>query len=252
MLRHIMPLVNAFPYIKYVEPFAGGASVYFALKKENAKTYILNDMDDQILNFYYQCQTNSAALIEMVKARAVASRTLNIHAKDIFYGRHQTDNTERAWAVFYLLRTNWNGAFSMPLCAKYSIVTGLENKAAELEARCRDIGKCVIEATNGVEMLRRYDKPDTLFYCDPPYVNTEQFHYEGFRQADLDELLEKLVTLEGGFILSHYNSEPLRNWAAQHGFQCDVIKTKISIAVATLGKEREELLIYNFARRALL
>lgn len=252
MLQHIMPLVNAAPFERYAELFAGGASVYFALPKDSRKTYILNDADNNILNFYLQCKQNSAALVRLVDDRCVASRTLNSHAKEVFDGAIAADNVERAWAVFYLLRTNWQHIFERIFYADHSTAKSLTKTAQELAARCEDIKVAVLECTDGVDLIRRYDSIDTLFYLDPPYVSTAQFHYCGFTQAHLDALLAKLIGLQGRFILSHYNSPQLREWAADNGFACDVIDTKISLALATGNKARQELLIYNFARGGLL
>lgn len=54
-------------------------------------------------------------------------------------------------------------------------------------------------------MIDRYDAPDTLFYCDPPYANTDSSPYVNqYEDSDWARLVERLERIQGSFILSHY------------------------------------------------
>ena len=48
MLKHILPLIP--PHRIYIEPFCGGAAVFFA--KQPAQLSIINDTNKEIVNFY--------------------------------------------------------------------------------------------------------------------------------------------------------------------------------------------------------
>lgn len=104
---------------------------------------------------------------------------------------------------------------------------------------------------DAVTLIKRYDSPETLYYLDPPYVSTAQFHYDGYTQENLDELLTTLTELKGGFIFSHYFSKALADWSDAHGMSHDIIDTQASIGMATGDKTRQEILIYNFSQRGL-
>lgn len=55
--------------------------------------------------------------------------------------------------------------------------------------------------------LKTYDRPDALFYLDPPYLGTEKL-YEGiFGWEDHLRLAANLKELKGRFVLS-YNDDP--------------------------------------------
>jgi DNA adenine methylase len=74
MLRHILPLIPL--HDKYVEPFCGGAAVFFA--KQQAKLEIINDKNGEVVNFYRCCKDNMPALqrrvASILHARAIHRR----------------------------------------------------------------------------------------------------------------------------------------------------------------------------------
>jgi DNA adenine methylase len=53
------------------------------------------------------------------------------------------------------------------------------------------------------QVLRRYDRPETLFFIDPPYLGTEHYYGEGlFSSDDHQRLADQLGQLKGQFILT--------------------------------------------------
>ncbi|WP_418431381.1 DNA adenine methylase [Blautia sp.] len=55
--------------------------------------------------------------------------------------------------------------------------------------------------------MRRYDRPETLFYVDPPYFQAEKYYAEGFGETDHIRLKEVLDKMQGRFVLT-YNDCP--------------------------------------------
>src|SRR5690606_1000527 len=61
----------------------------------------------------------------------------------------------------------------------------------------------VIECLPWRDFIRRYDRPATLFYLDPPYWGGEADYGAGlFDRAEYAELAEVLSGLQGRFILT--------------------------------------------------
>src|SRR5476651_1781212 len=59
-------IIQMFPeHRTYVEPFAGGAQVFF--HKAPSKVEVLNDLDGEIVNFYRVCQWHHEELIRQFK-----------------------------------------------------------------------------------------------------------------------------------------------------------------------------------------
>lgn len=59
-------------------------------------------------------------------------------------------------------------------------------------------------------MIKQYDRPDALFYCDPPYHTTERHYAEQFSVADHYRLNSVLTALKGRFILSYNDDDFVR------------------------------------------
>ena len=60
-------------------------------------------------------------------------------------------------------------------------------------------------------LIRHYDRPVSLFYCDPPYHNTEGFYRnvgeKGFTEEDHIRLRDALLNIQGKFLLSYNDDE---------------------------------------------
>lgn len=53
------------------------------------------------------------------------------------------------------------------------------------------------------QLIRRYDRPHTLFYLDPPYWGcTDDYGRNVFSEADFERLSDLLKAIQGRFILS--------------------------------------------------
>ncbi len=62
-------LVSLIPaHTTYVEPFAGGAQVFF--HKPRSKVEVLNDLDDEIVNFLRACQRHPHELSRILRWQA--------------------------------------------------------------------------------------------------------------------------------------------------------------------------------------
>src|SRR5689334_17591644 len=85
------------PHRTYVEPFAGGAQVFF--HKQPSEVEILNDLDGEIVNFFRICQWHHNELIHCLKywpaARSLYNRLVTVDPL------HLTD-VQRAARFLYL------------------------------------------------------------------------------------------------------------------------------------------------------
>ena len=84
-----------------------------------------------------------------------------------------------------------------------------------------------IEALDWREFLRRYDKPFTLFYLDPPYWGHETDYGRGvFARKDFARMAAALRGLKGRFILSLNDQPEVRKTFA--GFEIEEVATLYS------------------------
>ncbi|MTH94629.1 DNA adenine methylase, partial [Roseibium sp. RKSG952] len=66
----------------------------------------------------------------------------------------------------------------------------------------------MIENLSYAEFIPCYDRPDTLFYCDPPYYDCESDYGEGlFAKCDFETLVQLMRQASGKVLLS-INDKP--------------------------------------------
>src|ERR1700710_573815 len=66
----ILPMIP--PHTTYVEPFSGGAQIFF--RKEPAKVEVLNDLDGELVNFYRVCQSHYEELLRYLRFTLISRR----------------------------------------------------------------------------------------------------------------------------------------------------------------------------------
>jgi len=94
----------------YVEPFAGGASIFFA--KPKVKNNCLNDIDVDLMNCFLIIRDYPEKLIERLKDEK-ASKERHGYYKNVFKAKTKLDRAVR-W--FYLNRTSYSGIMNMQNC----------------------------------------------------------------------------------------------------------------------------------------
>lgn len=102
MLKHILPLIPE--HRLYTEAFCGGAAVFFA--KIPAEAEIINDMNNDLTNFYWQAQVNYHAL-KMEIDKTLHSRWQHEYANFILSSGDIFTPVQRAWAVWVLSKMSF-------------------------------------------------------------------------------------------------------------------------------------------------
>ena len=94
----------------YIEPFAGGASIFFAKKK--AEKNWLNDIDNDLVNCLKIIRDYPNELIDRLKGE-VATKERHYFYKNEFKPITELDRSVR-W--FYLNRTSYSGIMNLQNC----------------------------------------------------------------------------------------------------------------------------------------
>jgi DNA adenine methylase len=102
-----------------------------------------------------------------------------------------------------------------------------------------------IENTDWPDLVKRYDRPHTFFYCDPPYLETAGYASE-FGLADHAKLAQVLRGIEGKYLLSINDHPAIRN--LYKGLTIRPIQTTYTVSrdKSAAAAERGELLIANY------
>jgi DNA adenine methylase len=109
----------------------------------------------------------------------------------------------------------------------------------------RRLGGVTIECLDYADLIKRYDRPWTLFYCEPPFIGSEEIYATAFHTEDHERLAKLLKKIKGKFILS-YNDHP-DVWRFYEGLQFKQVKGHYSISREPNGRRSfGELIITNF------
>jgi DNA adenine methylase len=256
MLRHILPLIPE--HQVYVEPFAGGAAVFWA--KHPVAIEVLNDRNGEIVNFYQTLQTNGEALVKLIVATP-HSRSLHRKADFIYTNPELFTPLERAWAVWVqctmsfasIIQGGYGYGRTPSASGKDTTTMRVANRReaweTNLEALKARLRLVQIEHNDALKVIQSRDSAVAFHYVDPPYINADQGHYKGYTESDFAALLACLGQLEGKFLLSCYDGPMLREHAARHGWIVDThTKPLCAQKMATGGKRisKVEVLARNY------
>ena len=174
----------------YCEPFAGGASVFFA--KEPSRLSILNDADAEVINTLRQIRDKVEELIELLQG-IEATKENHAYYKNEYKPKCKL---ERALRWFYLNRTSYSGIMRQENCywgygRKYSMrpenwpphLRTVSDRLQGVELTCKDFESVVDSVPDGCFM-----------FVDPPYYAADQkkFYACAFEHEDHIRLLECL------------------------------------------------------------
>ena len=201
----------------FCDVYGGSAAVFINRHPTEAETY--NDLDGELVNFFRVLRDQPDELIRMVGLTPFSrqelaeactptpdlppierARRFYVRARQTRTGLAQT-SSEGRWAHCVLTsRAGMAGAVSRWLGA----VEGLPQIAQRLQ-------RVQIENAPALEVLERYDTPQTLFYLDPPYVHTSRSDSSAYRHEMSDEdhrgLASLLHRISGRAVLSGYRCE---------------------------------------------
>jgi DNA adenine methylase len=122
------------------------------------------------------------------------------------------DRVKRAWAVLMLANSYYgamlDGMFSFDRNGKISLRLNNRRETFDVDCAIR-LQNTTIECCDALRIIQTYNTPETFFYCDPPYVGTNQGHYDGYTQDDFEQLLNMLSKVQGKFLLSSYRNPAL-------------------------------------------
>lgn len=197
-------IVEQFPddIDRYIEAFGGGGSVLF-YKENHAKLEVYNDFNSDLVNLF-RCIKYHRAELQREISGYFNSREIfdEIKAKMKISG---FTDIQRA-AMFYVqIKISYGSNVRTFCCRKNNLSS---NYLEQVEKR---LEKVVIENKDFENLIKVYDCPKSLFYCDPPYRKTENYYYNAtFTKQDHERLKAVLSQIKGRFILSYNDDEYIR------------------------------------------
>ena len=230
-------------YGRYIEVFGGAGWVLF--HKTPEKFEVFNDANGNLVNLYRCVRKNPGKLIHylkyMINARDDFRRIVKQRKSGIFGKFHDYD---RAAKFYYLIRFSYGHKTDQyccrpePMWSKFPLI---ERAAARLQS-------VAVENRDFEELIKLYDRPESFFYCDPPYYSTESFYNDvDFSRKDHERLRDTLLECEGKFLVSYNDCPEIRKLWDAPGIYIEEITRANNLALRyENGAEYHELFISNY------
>lgn len=236
-------VISHFPEHKvYCEPFFGSGAVFF--KKEPSYIETINDVDGNIVNLFRVCREQPEALARAMELTPFAREEF-VDCYDMTVGdaveraRRALVRYHQSFGTTNSSKKSWRNVqtYGGPRCA--TMWNYLPDTIIECCQRLKD---AQIENIDAIELIKRYNSPNTLLYCDPPYLQRlrkKNMYAHEFSEERHVELLGVLKQSNSMVVLSGYDDElyndTLKGW-----------RTAEKDTIAQMGLHRTEKLWMNF------
>ena len=229
-------------YKRYIEVFGGAGWVLFH-KPPGNDFEVFNDFNGNLVNLY-RCVREQPEALRNELRYMLNSRLDFEYMKGMLHSRAVLPDVRRAAYYYALIRYSYaagTSTFGSQPHAMWNNFPLIESAAGRLQ-------KVVIENKDCVKLIRQYDRPESFFYCDPPYYNADQYYEadssDGFDHAGL---ADALLGIKGKFLLSYNDCPEIRALYDRPGIVVEGISRLSNIAQRyENGKQYPELLISNY------
>lgn len=175
LLADILPNVPS-DYDEYIEPFAGGGALFFALQPNKAK---LNDINEELINTYIQVRDNVDDVIDALYHKQEK------HDKEFYYAvrsmnSSQMNDVNRAARFIYLNKTCYNGLHRVNKQGQFNVPIGnyVNPKILDednLKACSKTLGNTELFSMNYRDFLKAHSNKSSFVYLDPPYIPVSEY-----------------------------------------------------------------------------
>ncbi|EED3920279.1 DNA adenine methylase [Salmonella enterica subsp. enterica serovar Give] len=239
LAKHILPLFPA--HTCYVEPFCGAAALYFL--KTPSKIEVINDINGELVNLYRVVKHHLEEFVRQFKW-ALVSRQIYKWLQDM--PEETLTDIQRAARFYYLQKQSFGGKVadhtfgtSTTSAPRFNLLR-IEEELSMAHLR---LSRTLIEHLDWNQCIERYDRPHTLFYCDPPYWGTEGYGVE-FGLENYDHMAELARSTKGKMIISVNDIPEMRQ--AFNGLNIQTVDISYNLKVTGKATPRKELVICNF------
>ncbi len=173
-----------------------------------------------MINFYRQVKRDFPSLVAEIET-TLFSEFQHRQACELWLDGKDSNKTMRAWAVFVLSHQSFSGMLGNSWAASRT-----RNQAEYFdrvkrsfdEKYMRRLERTQIFCRDAVNVIELMDSPDTFHFVDPPYINTDCGHYEGYTEDDFKRLLNTLKNIEGKFLLTTFPTDILKQYSLDNGW----------------------------------
>ncbi len=223
----------------YVEPFAGGAALFFL--KSPSEVEVLNDINGELVNLYRVVKHHLEEFVRQFKWALSSRQVYEWHQKT---PPDTMTDIQRAARFYYLQKLAFGGKvdgqnFGTATTSPPRLnLLRLEEDLSQAHLR---LSRTYIEHLPWHKVIEKYDRPHTLFYCDPPYWETEGYGVD-FPLDEYRRLATVARDIAGSMIISVNDHPAMRE--AFEGLATEEAGISYTVGGGA-GSEARELVIWN-------
>lgn len=218
----------------YVEVFGGSGAVLF--NKEVSDVEIYNDLDGDIPHFFRVLRDHGEELQEYLRCVEFSKALYDRWTRMWYQGWRPNDDVKRAAVFIFNRYVNWGGKYqslsgfmrsspqscrAKPYYRKVEDLHRFQDRLNETAPGWPDEFEYLRDRHRGVlidnldyrTIFEKYDSDNSdgegaVFYCDPPYMDTEHYYSGSSEGFDHREFAERIQELDGDWIVSYGSEVP--------------------------------------------
>ena len=239
---------------RYVEPFCGSGTVYFAAKPRRA---LLSDINPGVINTYRAVRRDPSRVARIYRMWA-NSEAQYYHIRNI--KDSELDNYEKAAKLIYLMRycygglyrTNSSGEFNVPYGG---VKTGSLPSEEELVIVSKLLRRVKLRSGDFETILIEEASESDFIYLDPPYAISGdrkrlQYGKGAYNENDLirtSAVLDHLHNTGSKFALSYSNTKEAVDIFSK--WNVEVVSVRRLVASKAVNRrDATEIIVTNFGR----
>jgi len=215
--RRLLPTLQTFwtsKHKRYVEPFAGSACLFFAIKPPKA---ILGDLNPELIATYIEVKYRIAAVLKELKKLKPEDKTEYLRLRGIDISKMTPP--ARAARFIYLNRYCFNGIYRTNLLGQFNVpYSGVRCGAVpddEVFEKCANRLRRARFMNSDFENVLKHAEKGDLVYMDPPFAVRarrvfRQYDPSTFTSDDIARLrgwMVRLNTKRVNFVVSYAESD---------------------------------------------
>jgi DNA adenine methylase len=252
--RSLLPILQTFwteKHKRYIEPFAGSACLFFAIKPPKA---ILGDLNPELIATYIEVKYRIAAVLQELKKLRPANQHeyKRLRAVDI----STLTAPARAARFIYLNRFCFNGIYRTNLLGQFNVPYSGDRcgnvPKDEAFKKCSNRLRRARFINSDFAKVLGHAKKGDLVYMDPPFAVRarrifREYDPSAFTHKDIPRLrlwMERLDAANINFVVSYAESDEAD--VLRKGFSYEVVSVRRHIAGFAVHRAlTNELLISN-------
>lgn len=237
----LMPYWESEKHRRFVEPFAGAASVSLHLQPDHVW---INDINPHVINFFRWLRAG-AIFDDLPDNEETAYYT----ARERFNAMIETEDSvskDAAGLFYYLNRTGFNGLCRFNASGLFNVPYGHYQRVSYQRdfSEYRDVLQSWLMTS--FDFRKMTFRPSDFVYADPPYDGTfSQYAQRAFTWTEQIRLAEKLSDHPGPVLVSNASTPRIHDVYTRLGFAVIEIAAKRSIQPSAERESVEILAIRN-------